>query len=59
MVYQQTVLTVDDVGRMNLPRCATDSDFRRMYADVGGRNIVLVLEELRPRIDVSLDREFC
>lgn len=59
MVYQQTVLTVDDVGRMNLPRCAVDSDFRRMYADVGGRNIVLVLEELRPRIDVSLDREFC
>ena len=39
MVYQQTVLTVDDVGRMNLPRCAVDSDFRRMYADVGGRNM--------------------
>ena len=51
MVYQQAVLAVDDVGRMNLPRRAVDSDFRRVYGYVGGRNMIFVLEELRPRID--------
>ena len=57
MVYQQALLAVDDVGRMNLPRCAVDSDFRRVYGYVGGRNMIFVLEELRPRIDDALDRE--
>ena len=33
------------------------SDFRRVYGYVGGRNMIFVLEELRPRIDDALDRE--
>lgn len=44
MIYQQAVLAVDDVGRMNLPRRAVDSDFRRVYGYVGGRNMISFLK---------------